>query len=63
MKLFSRKEDFYLWIREGKRGLETFISEDISYIQDRYKNQLIAFFEDAIKSLKKEMPEPPVFKK
>lgn len=63
MEWFNRRTDFYLWIREGKRGLETFISDDISYIQDRYKNQLIAFFEDAIKLLKKDMPEPPVFKK
>ena len=56
------KADLYLYIRETKHGLVTFVSDDINLLNLAYREQLKTFLEEIIKRLGSEN-KPPVYKK
>lgn len=47
----GKRDNFFLYVRESKRGLETKVSEDIIYLDSAYKKQVIAFLIDVIHKL------------
>lgn len=49
-KLFKKKE-FYLSISEGQLGLETYISEDMHYLNYANKKLIKAFLEGVLEDL------------
>jgi len=42
------KKEFYIYVREGKIGLETLCSEDIKMLSPAHKEQLKAFLKGVI---------------
>jgi hypothetical protein len=51
------REAFYIQVREGKRGLETYASERLSMMRTPYKRQIVAFLQETISHLEREVSE------
>lgn len=51
MKWF-KEDSFYLYIKEGKMGLNTFIEPNTAMLPGPYRRVIIAFLEDVIETLR-----------
>lgn len=47
-----KKKNYYVYVSEGKHGLETQVSDELSSISKAHRDQLISFFEGVIEDLK-----------
>jgi hypothetical protein len=50
-----KREPFYVYAKEGKFALETFVSEDVDLLPNPYKTQLSAFLGSVLEDLNKKI--------
>lgn len=55
-----KKKIVFLEIKEGSRGIETYINPAIDRLEDEHKDQIISFLDSAVKRMGKydDVPRP-----